>query len=551
MQRKTIKKKCLAWLLSLAVALTFIPLSAGVAFAADYDLNNATIEVSDVQYTGFEVEPTVTVKDGEGVDVNASEYDVSYANNINIGTSAQVTITAKDGSSYTGSKTANFAITKVDLSTVPHGNFFLSEGNYDSGKDRTEVQYDGNEHHPGVSKVRIYKGPKGKKDITTGYDVSYPDTSGGSYTMAKENNRILVTASADSEFFTGSATVYFDIIDSITDVKVGTSVGYNGTVNVAASIALDDAEVITTTELKSGYGSTEYTTEKYMPIEKLLTKAGVAFADGNALQLYTGSTLSPYGKYSPMYADLIASKWYVNQNLNTVMGTNIPAALALEYKVGTSTTVETAKAPLLLIGCDTEGSKPNAGKYFATGVTQIAVVDTDIEKLSPISAQASVACTGKELKPGVVVKDGSVELAEGTDYDVAYADNTNVGTATATITGKGKYSGTATTTFTITKGANTLAVKAKAAPKVKKSKLKKKAQKLAANKVMTVTNAKGAVTYAKVSGSKKLSIAKNGQIKIKKKTKKGTYKMTVKVTAAGNANFNAASKNVTIQIKVK
>jgi hypothetical protein len=51
------------------------------------------------------------------------------------------------------------------------------------------------------------------------------------------------------------------------------------------------------------------------------------------------------------------------------------------------------------------------------------------------------------------VKDGSAVLTEGTDYTVAYTDNTNVGTATVTVTGKGNYTGTKTATFTITKTA--------------------------------------------------------------------------------------------------
>ena len=41
--------------------------------------------------------------------------------------------------------------------------------------------------------------------------------------------------------------------------------------------------------------------------------------------------------------------------------------------------------------------------------------------------------TGLEIKPTVVVKDGSTILTEGTDYEVVYSDNINAGTAKATI----------------------------------------------------------------------------------------------------------------------
>ena len=49
----------------------------------------------------------------------------------------------------------------------------------------------------------------------------------------------------------------------------------------------------------------------------------------------------------------------------------------------------------------------------------------------------------------MTVKDGGRVLAEGTDYTVAYANNTAVGTATVTITGMDNYTGTRTVTFAI------------------------------------------------------------------------------------------------------
>ena len=38
---------------------------------------------------------------------------------------------------------------------------------------------------------------------------------------------------------------------------------------------------------------------------------------------------------------------------------------------------------------------------------------------------------------------------------------------------------------------------------------------------------------------------------MKKGVKKGTYKLTVKVSAAGNGDYEAGSKNVTVKIRVK
>jgi uncharacterized protein YhdP len=96
-----------------------------------------------------------------------------------------------------------------------------------------------------------------------------------------------------------------------------------------------------------------------------------------------------------------------------------------------------------------------------------------------------------------------------------------------------------------------MVVKGKTAT-VKKSKVKKKAQVLARYKVLTISRAQGKLTFAKVSGSKKLSINKStGKVTVKKKTKKGTQSMKVRVTAAGNGNYKAVSKIVTVKVKVK
>ena len=100
---------------------------------------------------------------------------------------------------------------------------------------------------------------------------------------------------------------------------------------------------------------------------------------------------------------------------------------------------------------------------------------------------------------------------------------------------------------------------AKNAPAVylKAKKLKKKNQNIARKKAMTVSGAQGKVTYKKVKVNKKKYARKftvnkkTGKITVKKGVKKGTYKLTVKVSAAGNGDYEAGSKNVTVKIRVK
>ena len=98
--------------------------------------------------------------------------------------------------------------------------------------------------------------------------------------------------------------------------------------------------------------------------------------------------------------------------------------------------------------------------------------------------------------------------------------------------------------------ANTLYAKGKTV-KVKKAVVKKKNVAVKRSKAITVKNAKGTVTYKKSKGNKKITVAKNGKITVKKGLKKGTYKIKIKVTAKGNAEYKAGVKTVTVKIVVK
>lgn len=61
------------------------------------------------QYTGSPVTPTLTVTCGKNILIPGTDYNVTYSNNVNIGT-ATVTINAANNSKYTGSAKATFSI---------------------------------------------------------------------------------------------------------------------------------------------------------------------------------------------------------------------------------------------------------------------------------------------------------------------------------------------------------------------------------------------------------------------------------------------------------
>ena len=167
---------------------------------------------------------------------------------------------------------------------------------------------------------------------------------------------------------------------------------------------------------------------------------------------------------------------------------------------------------------------------------------------------------GKE-QIGVLTSEGSSYI-NYYGYDVVNYKATDAGTYTATAILWGDMGpqsfvwsdGTKADKkikFTIKKAKNPLTVKAKTA-KVDYSALKRKDQKIARKKALSVSKAKGAVAYTKQSGSKKISISKKtGKITVKKGLKKGTYKLKIKVAAKGDKNYKAATKKVTVKIVIK
>ena len=67
-------------------------------------------EIPDQVYTGKEIEPEITVKDGDKALTAGTDYDVEYADNIAVGT-ATVTVIGKGN--YTGEMQVTFQIVKA------------------------------------------------------------------------------------------------------------------------------------------------------------------------------------------------------------------------------------------------------------------------------------------------------------------------------------------------------------------------------------------------------------------------------------------------------
>ena len=158
---------------------------------------------------------------------------------------------------------------------------------------------------------------------------------------------------------------------------------------------------------------------------------------------------------------------------------------------------------------------------------------------------------GKEKKPKVknlVLQDGT-EIEESS-YTVSYKNNKNAGKATVKITAKAGsgYKGTVTATFDIIKAVQLFSDIKPTKKTYKANALSKKFLAFKVNVIRKKGN--GKITFKKMKGSKKLSITKEGMVKIEKGTKKGKYTIKVKITAAGTKNYKKKIVNKTIQVTV-
>ena len=88
------------------------------------------------------------------------------------------------------------------------------------------------------------------------------------------------------------------------------------------------------------------------------------------------------------------------------------------------------------------------GNYEGEGKKTFTIAPKEVTPTIE-GVKSSYTVTGEQIKPAVTVKDGDKVFVEGTDYEVTYGKNTDVGTGTVTVTMKGNYAGEAKVTFTI------------------------------------------------------------------------------------------------------
>ena len=204
----------------------------------------------------------------------------------------------------------------------------------------------------------------------------------------------------------------------------------------------------------------------------------------------------------------------------------------------------------------------NAGKATVT-ITGIGAYEGTITKNFTIKkASSSVTLkaktttyTGKTIAIGKATVKGSNGKVTYTYYSnskctkKATPKNAGIYYVKATVAANANYNAATSKAVKLTINKAKATIKTKTTSKtVKVSTVKKASQSFS---IGASVNSKGKITYKKSSGNKNLTVSKAGKVTLKKGTKKGTYTAKVKVSAAAKGNYKAASKTVTVKVKVK
>ena len=420
----------------------------------------------DRTYTGAEIKPTVTVKDGE-TKIPASEYTVEYSNNTNAGT-ATVIIHDAAGGNYTVSGDTTFEIEKATVSA------------------------------PAAAELTVYNG------LDKTYLVELPALPGLESPETYGETTYTVKSVALGNYYTGDALIKkgklllpINAVATDQEGKIGevtvkvTTTNYEDitlTVNVsAANKIIPAADNVSATAITYGQPLSASKITGTMKDGSKTVEGTFAWTDAQCTYKPDAGPYEAEWKFTPsgsnayMYA-ATTGKVTVTVNKATMTAT-ITQHTALTYngKAQTAgvdisvTTADKTTIPAFTYATTENGSYGSdiptfidAGEHkvyfratdpkgnhevFSGSFT--VTIDPKTVTAPTIALTGDRTYTGAEIKPTVTVKDGDTEIP-ASEYTVEYSGNTNAGTATVTIydVAGGNYIVSGHTTFEIVKAAS-------------------------------------------------------------------------------------------------
>ncbi len=433
--------------------------SAWVIYAIkEKTVTTPTIEVTTpVTYNGTAQKPTVVVKDGANV-ILASEYRVSYADNINAGT-ATVTITDVAGGNYNVSGSTKFTIDKGTYPGTVSKTVNIIKGRSDAQTGTLTAADFFPEGAPEGAVISVLSESENMTMLDGGLKLDSTNQltyTSRTYIVNADDQKCTVTISSDN-YHDITATLIFHLTDKETVTISGltyTGKTYDGKAMKPVGTLQVSGDKVPVSELEvtyTGIGDTTYNgtdaptdagtyqvtykvredNDNYIG-EKTYTftispKAVTADMIGAmADETYTGSPITP----QPVVMD---------GNTILTSGTDFDFSYDENINAGENT------ATLTITG---------KGNYTGTASRTFTISPKDI-KGAAITLQAdSLGYTG--LMQEVQITSVTLNQVPLTTNDYYIVNNSNEqisadASITLTIAGKGNYTGTATTTWKITR----------------------------------------------------------------------------------------------------
>lgn len=205
--------------------------------------------------------------------------------------------------------------------------------------------------------------------------------------------------------------------------------------------------------------------------ETLVTIGEKAFHNNQLTKVVIPGSVTEIGKSAfkfastgkqPKLTEVVLNEGLVKIGQEAFMGNiitevNLPTTVELSVKNKAADNIfgkkNSSASPLVVFKTSSQtqvnayiGKSPDqAEKYSHTVVYDANAKAITAVKDDAALASAKVTYTGSELKPAVTITG----LVEGTDFEVTYRDNVEVGTATAEVVGKGDYYGSFRLAFEI------------------------------------------------------------------------------------------------------
>ena len=385
-----------------------------------------TLGTTSYVYDGKEKAPDVTVKDGENL-VDASEYTVTYTDNINVGT-AMAVVSDKDGGNYIVNGSKSFSIVNANADVTPP-------------TAKEDLVYNGEEQQ--LLKAGSVKGGTMEYSLNNAsFTTEIP--TGLEAKVYKVYYRVKGDSNySDEEAATLSVTISPKTVDQPTIILTPASFTYDGKEKKPAVTVVDGETTVPSTEYTVSYSdNTAVGTAKVTIADKENGNYTVSGTANFSIVAAVAGVTFPEVKSGLVY----------NRSAQELITAGKAAGGTMEYSldgktystsIPTGTDAKEYTVYFKVVGDDNHESM--AAQTLVVSISPKALASPVVEL-----SEKSFIFDGTPKEPTVTVKDEDA-VVPASEYTIEYTDNVNVGTGKVTVNDKdgGNYVVNTTATFSI------------------------------------------------------------------------------------------------------